>query len=439
MKNSPVRLESLATGEIMPRKLDKSIAFSPSHRIVVNRSRASLNTSLELTTVLLHEDSCSQGSTASGDSCVLAIDWNDADICRNNDTFNVVPFLRHTFDNRVHLAEAMDEHQRGKDDFPRSTVRKRMESWSVRPSLIRIPSLSSTPASAKSLGSFSFPSNDDLTLRALPCATSAKSLGSFTFPTDLALEFDVPTQPLLLSADRGSGFDDSNKDSCPSHRVSFARMKQYRERSYWKHMFLRQMIAGPHSLKTAESGLHLGWAHHQAGELCQAEAAFQISYRIYHRQRKRLGMAQALEGAGLAGSRVDAMDAADRGMDHLEEALRIRLEELGPTHVDTVQVMNHLGQVHFNAANFSQAHHCYWEVFCVRKMVFGPNHPSVAVAAHDLAKVTESLSALPDAANFYNIAMEIYEIMGLPDSNPAVARLLSDARRLERLQQFTCT
>ena len=43
----------------------------------------------------------------------------------------------------------------------------------------------------------------------------------------------------------------------------------------------------------------------------------------------------------------------------------------------------------------------------------------------------------PDNAdNFFNIAMEIYDNMELGNENPAVARLLRDMKRLERIERL---
>jgi hypothetical protein len=120
----------------------------------------------------------------------------------------------------------------------------------------------------------------------------------------------------------------------------------------------------------------------------------------------------------------------------LQEAFQIRRQELGVWHVDTVDTMNRIAMVHALANNFPEARRCYWEVFWVRKGIFGAQHPGVAIAAHDLANAFVNLGSLEDGSNFYQIAMEIFDRMELPSGNPAVSKLLRDMKQLEQQDRF---
>jgi len=471
--SSPVHLMSLGTGEfIMPsNKMDSSLASASSQRVVINTSTASLNPSLELTSLPPVEQSMSTGSTEEGDSFVLAIDWNDDAFNRVDESFED-PFLEPKegrFDRRRKALQDRDPSEHRDDDsilrlgpkLSQTLDNDRLDSSptrssgpSGRPPLLVAASPSpsgrtSRSFNTKSLGSFRFP---ETSLRdALSAGTppsSARSLGSFQFP--FALE--IPKRPAFdetdgLSVSVRSEDDGPVRSIAPSISTSSMlsssttkskqRVKAEHERTYWNALVQDRICSyGNDTFQTAAALMDLGNAHMNAHEYVEAEQAFQQAHHIFYKYRKPLGMAHALDRVGLACSRQgNAVKTTDRALQYLSKAFEIRHAELGPWHVDTVDTLNHLATVHLQANHLHEARRCFWEVFWVRKAIFGAGHPGVAVSAHDLANAFLKLGALEDAGNFFNIAMEIYDKMELTNENPAVKRLSRDMKRLERLKQ----
>ena len=211
------------------------------------------------------------------------------------------------------------------------------------------------------------------------------------------------------------------------------------ELEHWDRIVRQRLETyGLQSTETAHAYICLGNSCMNLHKYVDAQQAFQSAYRIFRHRNKVLGVALAMERMGVATS-LDAYNAKDgraalqRAYTVLLEAFRIRQEQLGSHHVDTVDCLNQIAKVHVQANDLVEAQRCYWQVFWVRKAIFGAHHPSIAVAAHDLANVFYKRGSKDDANNFYQIALEVYDNMELPNENPAVARLLKDMKRLDRV------
>ena len=149
-----------------------------------------------------------------------------------------------------------------------------------------------------------------------------------------------------------------------------------------------------------------------------------------------MAFARVVDSIGMAWSRVSQDEDSDhchKAMAALEEAFQIRYELLGHWHPDCVETLNKIASVHLHLREYSEACEAYYEVFHVRLAIFGKDHPSVAIAAHALGNVLLKLASTEDAANFFQIAVEIYERMKLPNKHPAVTRLMRDYKRLDRI------
>eukprot|EP00536_Pseudo-nitzschia_multiseries_P014418 jgi/Psemu1/38580/gm1.38580_g len=124
----------------------------------------------------------------------------------------------------------------------------------------------------------------------------------------------------------------------------------------------------------------------------------------------------------------------------LEQAFELRVHHLGIWHVDTVETFNKLAGVMLRLGAVRAAANAYREVYEVRYAIYGPGHPSVAIAAHALANCcywlglrvdSECERQRKDALKWYGVALEVYEAMGLPYRHPTVGKLLADRSRLE--------
>eukprot|EP00797_Seminavis_robusta_P025367 Sro440_g143410.2 (534) ;mRNA; r:20650-22251 len=334
----------------------------------------------------------------------------------------------------------------------------------------------------KSLGTFDFPITETTTSTAEPTTGTktvngiSKSLGSgcfeippkpeesaspsstakaegFSFTTPLsaigksilaigslailpkALQFDLITQqpPTPLSQT-----EPSNQET---PQMTQRQAKAERECARWKDICQTAVqVHGKHSVKTAEALLQLGHAYMHAGEYAQAVVTFQSACRIWNRRMEyredRLAFARVVDSIGMAWTRVtqdEDVDHCHKAMAALEEAFQIRYELLGPWHPDCVETLNKIASVHLHLREYSEACNAYFEVFHVRKAIFGANHPSVAIAAHALGNVLVKLASTEEASRFFDIAVDIYDRMNLPIKHPAVTRLMRDQKRLDRL------
>jgi len=214
-----------------------------------------------------------------------------------------------------------------------------------------------------------------------------------------------------------------------------------RDCDYWNHVvsLLLQTHGKIHS-QTAEALLQLGYAYMMTREYAQAVLAFQSACRIWKQLQRNaddhLALARVVDAVGMAWARVseeDNDDHCEKSMTALEEAFDIRYSLLGPVHIDTVETLNKIASVHVQLREYQEAYEAYGEVYLVRKAIFGAEHPSVAVAAHALGNVLIKLASTHDAACYFQIAIDIYDSIRVPNSHPAVQRLVDDYKRLDRL------
>ena len=120
----------------------------------------------------------------------------------------------------------------------------------------------------------------------------------------------------------------------------------------------------------------------------------------------------------------------------LQEALKLRKEELGPWHVDTVSTLQNLAKLLLLTGHPARAAVHYVEVVHLRRAIFGPNHPSTAVTAHCLGNAYLQAHDTVAAEIWYHHALQIYNAMRLPNDNPAVSKLLRDRQQLERVERW---
>ena len=109
---------------------------------------------------------------------------------------------------------------------------------------------------------------------------------------------------------------------------------------------------------------------------------------------------------GLAASVRNAdLDLAEAS---LVESLRIRRDQLGATHVDTVDSLNNLAGVYLHKGEFHDAVKNYRAVLCRRLQLFGRHHASVAVTARKLGTILDSnLKQVEESLAFFSLAQDI--------------------------------
>lgn len=388
----------------MRRLPQSSTPRSIASRVAIKASTSSINPSLELTL----NSSLESVATAQGDSFVADF---GADRSLEDPSFEEDPYLipkERILANLRRRQAAMKERRRARECVQ---SKKELDRFFPSPTSMTVDS------------------DDD---------SGIQSAGSF---------LERPDHPQILSLPPRARFVETDEVSVPS-QPSFAsdaalHVESRAELDAWQAAVERRLAAcGVASRSTAEALVNLGRLRLAAAEYTEAQKAFQLAYRVYAKGNRPLGTASAMIGVGEAASREaaelvepDRTEAMQRAYTVLLEAFRLRQRHLGSHHPDTVDCLNLIARLHVVYGDHVEAQRCYWQVYWVRLAIFGPRHPSPAVAAHALANVFYHCSALEDASNFYQIAMEVYDTMNLPSENPAVKRLIADMKRLERVQR----
>jgi tetratricopeptide (TPR) repeat protein len=151
---------------------------------------------------------------------------------------------------------------------------------------------------------------------------------------------------------------------------------------------------------TADSFSNLGIAQMNGNDVdaaCRSFTTAAVKFGQSH-----LGAAKNYNLLGRAACQAKRLDLA---MESLEMSFTLRLQVLGPLHVDTVDTFNNIAAVYYKQHNNLEAARCYREVLTLRQAIFGLNHPSIAVTARDLARTCIRLDLKEEAQELYSLAM----------------------------------
>lgn len=83
-------------------------------------------------------------------------------------------------------------------------------------------------------------------------------------------------------------------------------------------------------------------------------------------------------------------------------------------------------------SEFHLACEAYYEVFVVRKAIFGLYHPSVAVASQELGRVHVRLSEMDLATEYFRLAEQIYTRLKLSITNSSLVSIRKDLASLDK-------
>jgi tetratricopeptide (TPR) repeat protein len=152
--------------------------------------------------------------------------------------------------------------------------------------------------------------------------------------------------------------------------------------------------------ETAESFSNLGIAQMNGKDVDAACRSFTTAAAIFG--QSHLGAAKNYNLLGRAACQANRLDLA---MESLEISFTLRLQVLGPLHVDTVDTFNNIAGVYYKQHNNLEAARCYREVLTLRQAIFGAQHPSVAVTARALARTCVRLGLKEEAQGLYSLAI----------------------------------
>lgn len=257
---------------------------------------------------------------------------------------------------------------------------------------------------------------------------------AYTSPEPCALDFDqlLSPQKITITKARVKSLEPASPQS------QERQFRDQQQEKYWSSIAIsRTMKYGTMHRQTAEALLLLGHAHMRLNKFQAAMDVFQSSCKIFKALDgpTHLSVGRALDAFGLAALRYKEAGTSNltKAKNALEEAFAIRFHSLGVWHVDTVETFNKIASVYLHLGRLQEAAHAYNEVFLVRKAIYGSNHPSVAISAHGLANVYLRLQQPQESLRYFQVAMNVYNAMRLPNNHPTVARLLNDLKRLEQL------
>ncbi|MCH2060412.1 MAG: tetratricopeptide repeat protein [Verrucomicrobiales bacterium] len=138
-----------------------------------------------------------------------------------------------------------------------------------------------------------------------------------------------------------------------------------------------------------------------------------------------------LKGAGLAWERLNSQLISltksgdyDRALDVGKQALEMARQSAGKDHPDVAVALNNLARVHSKKEQYEEALPLYQRALAVYE-AHGKDHPNVAGSLNNLAVVYSRLDKAQMALPLYKRALSLYE-KELGENHPHVASLLNN-------------
>jgi Tetratricopeptide repeat len=117
------------------------------------------------------------------------------------------------------------------------------------------------------------------------------------------------------------------------------------------------------------------------------------------------------------------------GLQSFRKAFRIRYDLLGPTSIDTVELLNKCATNYMKLGMLSSAKNDFMEVLTLRTAILGPHHASVAVVARSLGMAHWQSNEHEQAKAYFLQALNVFAVSGLGD-HPMAERLRADVKTL---------
>ena len=121
----------------------------------------------------------------------------------------------------------------------------------------------------------------------------------------------------------------------------------------------------------------------------------------------------------------------DEAQRHLQAALDIRREFLGPNHPDVAESLNAMAGLLLETGDYKEAERLSRQALEMRRTLFGENHPAVADSLNSLARSLKSQGRYLEAEPFYRQSLGIRRSQDEPDRKK-IASGLNDLAQLYR-------
>ena len=119
-----------------------------------------------------------------------------------------------------------------------------------------------------------------------------------------------------------------------------------------------------------------------------------------------------------------------------EQALTVRLENLGPDHPEVAETLFALGALYSQQARYNDAETAHQRALAIREQVFGDDHPIVAESLTGLAQVSWYLGDAAIAESHNKRALQIREAAFGPDHLEVATSLVHLGWLMEREERF---
>ena len=97
----------------------------------------------------------------------------------------------------------------------------------------------------------------------------------------------------------------------------------------------------------------------------------------------------------------------EQAKEYQQRALAIRLEKLGPEHVDVAMSYNNLALIYKGLGELEQAKEYQQRALAIRLERLGPKHVDVAISYNNLALIYKGLGELEKAKEYQQRALDI--------------------------------
>ena len=149
-----------------------------------------------------------------------------------------------------------------------------------------------------------------------------------------------------------------------------------------------------------------GQTHYLSGEYNESKDYHQraIEIRMNVLGPNHINVATSYNNLGLV---YKAMGKLEQAKDYHQRAIEIRMNVLGPNHIEVAKSYNDLGLVYETMGELEQAKDYHQRALEIKIKVLGPNHINVATSYDNLGSVCEAMGELEQAKDYQQRAREI--------------------------------
>ena len=143
-----------------------------------------------------------------------------------------------------------------------------------------------------------------------------------------------------------------------------------------------------------------------------------------------LDVANTCNNLGIACGKLNLVEQA---LEHLQRALTIRSVAFGPVSCEVAATLHNMGNVLQQAGKLEEAMACFCETKSLHEQVVGPHHVHVARACVAMGHTYCQAQEYDDAREAYRDALTIFHRAGLDDSDVEVQTIANDIQELDKL------